>query len=157
MPQSPVDTSKVRTILKVARRRTGLTQEAAAKLAGISEAWWRRIENGVVPTATAGTVAAMCHSAGLSAEFVRKRGLEHVAELMDDLQEMDKPALPEPEPTDDEALERYLMKSPADMETRVALVGFLRSLRAVQHESRDEPLLEELWRTRRRLAAASQP
>jgi hypothetical protein len=63
----------------------GITQAAAAKLAGISEVWWRQVELGYGPGqyVTPNTLVAMCNAVRIESFVLRGLGYLEVADMME--------------------------------------------------------------------------
>lgn len=137
MPNTPVVTpARIRLLLKLHRKRLGLSQRQAADKAGISTVWWRHIETGHAETVPALTLARMAYAAGLPASRLRELGLSRVAELASELEEMPEDEQAEGEHT---AEEEWLAQGPFDDETKRSLLAHLRALKATDPLSRGWP------------------
>jgi transcriptional regulator with XRE-family HTH domain len=108
----------LRLLLQVSRRNTGLTQEEAAKLAGISTSWWKKLESGRRTTADEETLAQMLHTVNV--------------QLIEDLSQpyggiTKRLLMLSANPPEDP--DTYLMKTPkTTYSERAALVQYLHSL-----------------------------
>jgi transcriptional regulator with XRE-family HTH domain len=110
----------LRLMLQVNRRNTGLTQEEAARLTGISTSWWKKLESGRRTTADEETLAQMLHTVGVQPTGTLPLPLhEGVAKRL---------LILSVNPHED--TETYLMKTPhTSYDEKAALVVYLRSLR----------------------------
>jgi transcriptional regulator with XRE-family HTH domain len=121
-------TPELRQLIRITRTdRAGMSQRAAANAAGgLSEVWWRQIEAGRTPYATADTLARISYAIGVTPAQLRNIGEDHIAELVE--QRMN---LLEPENVDvDEAMEAHLENTPGLTEDqRAALLSVGRAFR----------------------------
>ena len=104
-----------------------MTQRAAANSAGgLSEIWWRQIEAGRTPYATADTLARICYAVGVTPAQLRNIGEEHIAELVER-----RMSLLEPEIDDvADAMDAYLSNTPGlTDDQRAAIVAVARAFR----------------------------
>jgi transcriptional regulator with XRE-family HTH domain len=133
MPMQRVTISpELRQLIRITRTdRAGMSQRAAASAAGgLSEVWWRQIEAGRTPYATADTLARICYAVGVTPAQLRNIGQEHVAELVEQ-----RLSLLEPE-TDDvgETMEAYLTNTPGLTDEQcAAIVAVAREFRRTSH------------------------
>jgi transcriptional regulator with XRE-family HTH domain len=103
---------------------------AASSAGGLSEVWWRQIEAGRTPYATADTLARICYAVGVTPTQLRNIEEEHVAELVEQ-----RISLLEPEIDDvEETMVAYLSGTPGlTDDQRAAIVTVARAfLRASQ-------------------------
>lgn len=124
MPMERIEiTRRLRQLIRMQRTdRAQLTQAQAAEQAGLSLVWWRHIESGHTDYATAETLARMSRAVGVTPEQLRKVDQDHVADLVEDRDEMLGP---------DDDMESHLMKTPGLTEAqRVALVTMANVLRS---------------------------
>jgi transcriptional regulator with XRE-family HTH domain len=122
--------------------KRGLSQAQAAAKIGISQVWWRQIENGYTPSASATTLADMCFMLGIETALIRALGYVDVAEAMDAIVMARHSALVEhARPRDPEA---HIMATPGlDDEEIDVLIQTLRVMR------RTEPLGPDVWHRRK--------
>lgn len=126
MPMQRVTiTRQLRRLIRLTRKdRARLTQREASDRAGLSEVWWRQIENGHTEYATADTLAAMCDVLDIAPDQLRRLGEDHLAELVEERHE-----LLEPEGAAD-AMEAHIMTTPGLTESqRKTLAAMARALR----------------------------
>jgi len=121
-------TPELRQLIRITRTdRAGMTQRAAANSAGgLSEIWWRQIEAGRTPYATADTLARICYAVGVTPAQLRNIGEEHIAELVER-----RMSLLEPEIDDvADAMDAYLSNTPGlTDDQRAAIVAVARAFR----------------------------
>jgi len=127
MERTPI-TRDLRQLIRFTRESPPkLTQKAAATLAGMSEVYWRQIEAGHAPYATADMLARMTYAIGVKPEQLHNIGQGHVADLVEDMGRLLVPAQATPE----EDTDAYLRATPGlTDEQREALVVMARALRA---------------------------
>lgn len=84
----PAD-QRLRHLLRTGRKAAGrLSQKSAAQQAGISPVYWQKIESGTQQSVPAGTLAAMCLAAGITAGRLRDEGYAEIASAVDELASM---------------------------------------------------------------------
>jgi transcriptional regulator with XRE-family HTH domain len=71
-------TDDLRTLLRLARTRSGLTQAQAAGKSGISEVWWSQIETGIADKVVLDTLAGMLVTVNAPTRALHKLAREHV-------------------------------------------------------------------------------
>lgn len=138
----------------------GLTQKEAASKIGISPVWWRQIESikSGAPTASAATLASMCHMLGITSAELRKRGYSDVAHILDIRYQNGQPDFDAVKLSPDTEL--FLRKVPGltkdEQETLIAALRTMRyapedeadalvtALRGLRHAR--EPLGPDIWR-----------
>lgn len=144
MPNIRTD-MQLRTLLRTARKAARLSQDAAAKRAGVSRAWWRRLESAAEVTVTEDTLTEMMEAVGVQPEHLRALGHQALAENLARRLEFDKVTV-----NNSATLEQYLMHAPASEEVKLALVITARTMREIQRG--DEPFADRFpgpARTRR--------
>lgn len=137
--------TQLRTLLRTARRAAHLSQQEAARRAGVSRAWWRRIESAAEITVTEETLTEMMEAVGVQPEHLRALGHNDLAESLTRRREFDKVTA-----NSTAALEQYLMNAPASDEVKLALVITVRTMHEIQRG--DEPFADRFpgpARTRR--------
>lgn len=125
-------TPALRQLIRITRTdRAGMSQRAAASAAGgLSEVWWRQIEAGRTPYATADTLARICYAIAVTPAQLRNIGQEHVANLVEQ-----RMSLLEPEADHvDDTMEAYLFGTPGlTDDQRTAIVAVARAFRRTSH------------------------
>ena len=108
-----------------------MSQRVAANSAGgLSEVWWRQIEAGRTPYATADTLARICYAVGVTPAQLRNIEEEHVADLVEQRISLLEPAT---EDIDDE-MAAYLSGTPGlTDDQRAAIVTVARAFRRASH------------------------
>jgi transcriptional regulator with XRE-family HTH domain len=114
--------SRLRGLLRTARRSTRLSQKDAALKAGVSPAWWKRVESAYDTSVAAETLADMLDAVNVLPEHLQRLDEDDLAELMAARQSF-RTIKESTQPS----LEEYLMKAPASDELRRELVTYVRA------------------------------
>lgn len=127
------------------REQAGISQEAAASLAGISLSWWRAITKGTVETVPAATLARMCLAIGMEPGQLTMLGYPSVAEEMAKRETLGREQENNGQSPYHDAAERHLAATP-EVEDGIqqALIVYLRMLRAAGRDSYAETVRQSL-------------
>lgn len=82
MPASLAPSAALRALILARRKQAHLSQKRAALLAGVTEAWWQRVETGAAPRADADTIARMCYAIDASPEQLDAIGEHTIADAV---------------------------------------------------------------------------
>jgi hypothetical protein len=131
-------TPELRLLIRITRTdRAGMSQRAAASAAGgLSEVWWRQIEAGRTPYATADTLARICYAVGVTPAQLRNIGQDHLAELVEQRLDLLEPWTGAAEDTTEaeDVTEAYLSNTPGlTDDQRAAIVAVAREFRRSGH------------------------
>lgn len=114
---------ETRLLLRALREQAGFSQRDAARTAGISLSWWKKIESGNRTVVSPGTLSMMILALGGTAEQAQAAGLDQVSSLI-----RYRAAVGIPHPSND-AIERYIVAIPGlAPDERASLIHCWRSL-----------------------------
>lgn len=131
----------LRRLLRTARRRAGLTQDEAAKLAGVTQGWWKKVENASNLNVTEELMASMLAIVGIMPKTLKDRGYPDLACLVDEWLSLD-------DNDSTLSLEDYLRNAPAPPALRNALVLYARTWEHMDDGARSEPFADQFMPAR---------
>lgn len=132
----------LRSLLRTARSLARLSQKEAARKAGVSPAWWKRVESAAETTVAPETLVSMLDAVGVLPRHLDDLNEHELAELLQSrisFRSAKGPAAPEV--LDSRALEAYLLKAPAPEDVRQGLVAYARAQRTLR--LRTEPFQDQ--------------
>lgn len=132
--------ANLRSLLRTARKASRLSQKEAAAKAGVSVAWWKRVESAYETSVAPETLAAMLDAAGAVPLHLEAMGEYALARLLEARQSFRETA-DGTRPRDSSLLEAYLLNAPASENIRLALVAFARNLHTLR--LRPEPFQDQ--------------
>jgi hypothetical protein len=122
--------ANLRMLLRTGRRHARLSQRNAAELAGVSPAWWKRVESAYETKVATDTLTDMLTAVGVLPEHLDKLGELQVAEALMARQEFHRVAREHDDGfSDGQDLEKYLMAAPASESLRHELIAYVRARR----------------------------
>lgn len=131
----------LRALLRTARSHARISQKDAAAKAGVSVAWWKRVESAYETAVAPETLAAMLDAVGVVPLHLESMGEYALARLLETHQSFRETADSSRNRDDGRLLEEYLMNAPASDDIRRALVAFARNLRSLR--LRPEPFQDQ--------------
>jgi transcriptional regulator with XRE-family HTH domain len=127
----------LRGLLRTARRHTRLSQKEAAAKAGVSSAWWKRVESAYETSVSAETLADMLDAVGVLPGHLDDLGEHVLAELI-----IARQSFRDTVTSSQESLEEYLMNAPAADDLRHELITYVRT-RSVLRTIRSDPFTDQ--------------
>lgn len=134
--------AELRGLLRTGRKHARLSQKDAALKAGVSPAWWKRVESAYETSVAPDTLAAMLESVGVLPEHLYAIGDADMAQRLLARQSFRVVTAHQNNHQDPRALEEYLMKAPAPEDLRQELVAYVRA-RCQLTPGRTEPFSDQ--------------